>query len=75
MCGAAPWAFKCSRLAHFDHHEAVLAEPGLDAVAVRRVYGREIDEPSSACTFGTFALNAASSSARLPGLAVMIAMT
>src|SRR3982751_3579368 len=75
MCGEAACAFSASRLSHFSIttkvSEPYLA-PGPPSASAAGPYSMQ---PCSACTAGMLARNAASTSSRLPGLAVMMAMT
>src|SRR5437763_10684711 len=75
MCGDAACAFRASRLSHFSITTKVsdpYLAPGPPSASVAGPYSMQ---PCSACTVGMLARNAASTSSRLLGLAVMMAMT
>ena len=77
MCGAAAWAFRSSSVAHFSMKKnasgpSLVCSPRPVSASSTGPYSMQ---PFSAWTAGTLALKFASTSARLPGLAVMMATT
>src|ERR1700704_7200081 len=75
MCGEAAWALRWSRLSHFSITTNVSAPylaPGPPSASAAGPYSMQ---PASACTAAMLARNAASTSSRLPGLAVRLAIT
>src|SRR5688572_26626275 len=77
MCGAAAWALSAPMLCHFSitrkasapHFAWMASAPSASIAAPYSM------QPCSASTLATFALKCARISSRLPGLAVMTAMT
>src|SRR6266481_6062418 len=75
MCGEAACAFRWSRLSHFSITTNVSGPylaPGPPSASAAGPYSMQ---PCSACTAAMLARNAASTSSRLPGLAVRMAIT
>src|SRR5258707_12283703 len=75
MCSEAQWALRWSMLSHFSMTTKVSAPNlanGPPSVSTVAPYSMQ---PFSACTAGTLALKFLSISSRLPGLAVMMAIT
>src|SRR5260221_13071681 len=74
MCSEAPWALRWSMLSHFSMTTKVSGPNLANWPSVSTVAPYSM-QPFSACTAGTLALKFLSISSRLPGLAVMMAMT
>src|SRR5437879_11008537 len=75
MCGEAAWALRWSRLSHFSTTTKVSAPylaPGPPSASIAGPYSMQ---PASAWTAGMLARKWPSTSSRLPGLAVMMAIT
>src|SRR6185503_20847274 len=77
MCGAAAWAFSASMLSHFSTTTKVsgpylVCTGSAGSASTAAPYSMQ---PRSARTLGTLARKCLSTSSRLPGLAVMTAMT
>src|SRR5436305_3952943 len=75
MCGEAACAFRWSRLSHFSTTTKVSAPylaPGPPSASIAGPYSMQ---PASAWTAGMLARKWPSTSSRLPGLAVMMAIT
>src|SRR5262249_7101277 len=77
MCGAAAWTLSASGLSHFSITTNASGPNGvwnlpMSGVSVAGPYSMQ---PFSACTAGMLARNSRRMSSRMPGLAVMMAMT